>query len=226
MIDTNFLKNIRLFSPLSDKELQWILERTDFQQKNSGELILTPGEPSNGVYYVINGQAGVFSKINEEREDIIVIMDAGSTFGEISSVDNQPQRHGVKAMKKSCFGFLRAEYFLELLGGNSDFSLHVLKIFSSLIRSFENKNALLSINNIQRRVAALLLSIAKPDTENGEKYITRLPTQQEIAKQVNTSRESVSRVINALMDMNLIKKDGRSIIIINPVVFEKIVNKK
>lgn len=82
---------------------------------------------------------------------------------------------------------------------------------------------MLSIHNVQRRLIALLLGMASP-TANKQLEITRLPTQLELASMINTTRESVSRAMSILQTQNLIKRDGKTLILAVPDKLQKQLN--
>ena len=54
--------------------------------------------------------------------------------------------------------------------------------------------------------------------------IEKMPTQQEIAIMVNTSREKVSRAIQILLQKGVVEKDLRRLIVRQPEELSKAVN--
>ncbi len=64
-------------------------------------------------------------------------------------------------------------------------------------------------------MARLVLQLAQDEGEYTEEgtLITKPPSQQHIAGMVGASRETVSRVINELVRMGTIKKQGRKLLI-------------
>ena len=80
------------------------------------------------------------------------------------------------------------------------------------------------IGNVQRRVAALLLSYSTPEAGGRKALVIRqLPTQHELAAMANTSRESVSRVLRSLMEQGLIVREGRALVIPDPSAMDRLI---
>ena len=86
---------------------------------------------------------------------------------------------------------------------------------ASKIRDASNYRAILAIPNAFQRVFALLNQSAKI-APGGLVVIEKMPTQQEIAIMVNTSRETVSRAIHALIQKGVVEKDLRRLIVRAP----------
>jgi CRP/FNR family cyclic AMP-dependent transcriptional regulator len=75
--------------------------------------------------------------------------------------------------------------------------------------------ALQAMPNAYQRVYALL-SYVKEDAPGGLQVINDMPTHQEVAIMVNTSRETVTRALGRLKGAGIIRKDGRRMIIHQP----------
>ena len=93
---------------------------------------------------------------------------------------------------------------------------------ASSIRSAANYRTILSIPSAFQRVFALLNQFAK-SAPGGLVVIEKMPTQQEIAIMVNTSRETVSRAISELIRLGVVEKDLRRLIIRKPDVLRALV---
>ena len=61
------------------------------------------------------------------------------------------------------------------------------------------------------------------NAETGDStVIENLPTQQQMAFNINTSRETVSRAIHSLQKRGILKKEGRVIIVLQPDLLRKL----
>jgi CRP-like cAMP-binding protein len=89
------------------------------------------------------------------------------------------------------------------------------------ISSDSELRTLLSIHNASKRVLALLQSLKTIKT-NGEVVVERLPTHQEIAIMINTSRETVTRTLLSLKQQGIIIKHSRTITIQNPNALQQL----
>jgi CRP-like cAMP-binding protein len=99
----------------------------------------------------------------------------------------------------------------------------MFKKMAASIRSAANYRAILGIPSAMQRVFALLNQFAKL-APGGLVVIEKMPTQQEIAIMVNTSRETVSRAIQILLQKGVVEKDLRRLIVRQPAELSKAVN--
>jgi DNA-binding GntR family transcriptional regulator len=79
---------------------------------------------------------------------------------------------------------------------------------------------LLSINNTSRRIYTYLVLMQKKNADGT--VVENLPTHQDIANMINTSRETVTRALLALTQKGIIKKDQHRLIIQKPEDLQKL----
>ena len=80
---------------------------------------------------------------------------------------------------------------------------------------------MLSIHNTAKRIYSFLSLLKEKKPDNVE-VVENLPTHQDIANMINTSRETVTRTILALVNQGIVKKDTHRLIIINPDALQKL----
>lgn len=127
------------------------------------------------------------------------------------------------ACEASFVAFLPRAQALELIYNNPLVAERMLKRMASSLRDASNYRAILGIPNAFQRVFALLNQISKI-APGGLVIIEKMPTQQEIAIMVNTSRETVSRAIHALIQKGVVEKDMRRLIVRHPDALREAVN--
>jgi CRP-like cAMP-binding protein len=83
--------------------------------------------------------------------------------------------------------------------------------------------ALLSINNTAKRIYTYLMQMQKQSQEPGAPIVVEnLPTHQDIANMVNTSRETVTRALLTLTQLGIAQKDAHRLIIRDPEGLKKL----
>jgi CRP-like cAMP-binding protein len=127
------------------------------------------------------------------------------------------------ASEKSLIALLPRAQALALIYHNPLVSERMFKRMASSIRSAANYRNILGIPSAYQRVFALLNQFAKP-APGGMVVIENMPTQQEIAITVNTSRETVSRAIQILLQKGVVEKDLRRLIVRKPDELSKAIN--
>ena len=81
--------------------------------------------------------------------------------------------------------------------------------------------ALLSIHNTSRRIYTFL-QLFRKTLPDGVEVIDSLPTHQDIANMINTSRETVTRSILYLVQHGIAEKDTHRLILRNPAEFQNL----
>ena len=82
--------------------------------------------------------------------------------------------------------------------------------------------ALLSIQNAARRIFAFL-DLLKQRGSDGVDVVENLPTHQDIAIMINTSRETVTRTLVILIQQGVAVKDGHRLVIVDNDAMRKLV---
>ncbi len=98
----------------------------------------------------------------------------------------------------------------------------MLRHLAEKIQRDSEFRALLSIHNTSRRIYTFLQFIKQKKSENLE-VVENLPTHQDIANMINTSRETVTRTILTLVQQGIVKKDTHRLIIVKPDALQKLV---
>src|SRR5207245_4270503 len=99
--------------------------------------------------------------------------------------------------------------FLQILQENFSITRKVFAELSRRLRNASNRIESLATMDVYGRLARFFLDLARENgkpLDNGYVSVTR-PTHQSIVNMIGTSRESVSRLIHALMRHNLLQSE-------------------
>jgi len=110
---------------------------------------------------------------------------------------------------------------LHLFSHSPSVANKILRHLAEKIRRDSEFRTLLSIHNTSRRVYALL-GILKQTKPGGLEVVENLPTHQDIAIMLNTSRETVTRALLALAQRGVVQKDLNRLIIRDPEILQKL----
>ncbi len=96
-------------------------------------------------------------------------------------------------------------------------SLKVLRVVGTRLRRLVGIIEELSFTTVRHRLAAFLLRLAQKDGKRtGEGIQVALPaSNQELASQIGTVRELVSRNLSRLQAEGVLKVDGRNVLILD-----------
>jgi CRP-like cAMP-binding protein len=127
-------------------------------------------------------------------------------------------------MTEVLVGFLPAATAMHLFSHSPSVAKQMLRHLAQKIQRDSEFRSLLSINNTARRIYSYLaLMQRKPEQADGKPVVENLPTHQDIANMINTSRETVTRALLALTQQGIVQKDAHRLIILNPDALKKLV---
>lgn len=230
------LRRVHLLRDLSDDELTTLSKVARVRTFAKGDFVLHKGDNRSDLLFLITGRLQVIDYTGQGREVVLHIVHSGDYFGELSVIDGKERSASVTASKESIVVFLTQEHALSLFYSKPSVAKRLLERFAYNIRQASVRQMLLNTASAHSRVYLMLLELLdrqeiekKAQHQNGENQqnalqtINNLPTQQELANMVNTSRETVSRSLKVLLQKGIIGKDKRRIIIINRKALESLI---
>jgi len=223
-MEIEILKNIPLFSELSDKDLQKITQVATRQRYHKDNLILIEEEIGSSMFIILDGRVKISRITDDGREVILSILSEGDFFGEMALLDGQKRSANVTSIDESMLMVIRREDFLQMLQDYPQIAINLLKELAQRIRKSDEHIKSLSLQDATGRVATTLLRIAEDSGvfRKGQVEISELPLQQDLANMAGTSRETISRVIKSLIVDGYLRKEKGKIIIIDYERFKSI----
>jgi CRP-like cAMP-binding protein len=211
------LRRVALFADLSADELEFIANRAALQHRAAGEMIFVEGEPCHGLFVVQSGQVKIFKSSAGGREQVILISGPGSTIAELPVFDGGPYPASAAALADATLLEVRKDDVHQLCLERPQVALKLLCVVGARLRRLLAMIEELSFTTVRQRLAALLLHEAQTHgqkTPQGVEFV--LPwTQQELAAQVGTVRELVSRNFSRFQSTGVIQVEGRKVLVTN-----------
>lgn len=212
------LRRVPIFSGLNDAQLEFLVTRTVERKVGSDELLFSEGDPCEGLYVVQTGNVRIFKSAASGREQVLAIEGSGSSIAELPVFDGGNYPASAQAIRESTVLFVSKQAFQSLCLQHPEVALKVLKVVGARLRRLVRIIEELSFTTVRHRLIALLLRLAKTEGKRSALGIafTLNANNQEIAAQLGTVRELVSRNLSRLQSEGLITMDGRSISIPKP----------
>lgn len=192
-----------------------MLERVVSRKYSAGELVFSEGEPCAGLFVVESGSVRIFKSSAAGREQVLSIEGPGGSVAELPVFDGGNYPASVVAVEDSTLLFVSKQDFQGLCLAYPEVALKALKVVGGRLRRLVGIIEELSFTTVRQRLGAYLLRMAQNE---GKKVIqgveVTLPANnQEIAAQIGTVRELVSRNLSRLQAEGIVSIDGRSLVI-------------
>jgi CRP/FNR family transcriptional regulator len=216
------LAKVAIFSGLTDSELQFLAERAVPRQFAPGEIVFGEGEPCAGLYIVERGNIRIFKSSSGGREQVLSIDGPDSSVAEVPVFDGGNYPASGAAVDHATLLFVGKQDFQALCLSHPDVALKVLRVVGARLRRLVGIIEELSFTTVRHRLASFLLHLAQRDgTASAAGMEFSLPgTNQELAAQLGTVRELVSRNLSRLQAEGLLKLEGRRAVILDLKAFE------
>ena len=177
-----------------------------------GDSIIKQGTYSTNVIFLRTGLAKIHIA-GPYTEQIVKMVKAPSYLGLPTTFGSKINQYSVTAVSEAEVCFIDLEVFQNILDENKEFTREIIQEFcKNELESFHrcaNRTQKLIRGNMADALLDFSDKIYKSDT-----FVIPL-TQTEFANLVDTSRESVSRVLAEFDKDGIIKINGREICIIN-----------
>ena len=206
-----------LFTGLSEAELNFLAQRAVPRKFSAGEIVFTEGDPCAGMYVVESGHVRIFKTSAGGREQVLSIDGPGGSVAELPVFDGGNYPASVSAVEDSTLLFISKQDFHALCLTHPQVALKVLRVVGARLRKLVGIIEELSFTTVRHRLAAFLVRMARREgTTVAEGIEIALPSSnQELASQIGTVRELVSRNLSRFQSEKLIQMDGRRIVISN-----------
>jgi CRP/FNR family cyclic AMP-dependent transcriptional regulator len=209
------LKRVPIFSGLSLAELAFLTQRTAPRRFSAGETVFAEGDPCTGLYVVESGQVRIFKSSPGGREQVLSIEGPGGSVAELPVFDGGNYPASVSAIDDATLLFVSKQDFQALCLEHPQVALKVLRVVGARLRRLVGIIEELSFTTVRHRLAAFLVRLAKKSgTRSGSGLEVTLPANnQELASQIGTVRELISRNLSRFQAEGMIKIDGRNVLI-------------
>jgi len=211
------LARVPIFAGLSEAELAFLSQRTVSRRFLAGQTVFAEGEPCIGLYVVESGHVRIFKSSASGREHVLSIEGPGSSVAELPVFDGGNYPASVTAIDDATLLFVSKQDFHSLCLAHPQVSLKVLRVVGARLRRLVGIIEELSFTTVRHRLAALLLRLANTSgkrTAAGIEII--LPaSNQELASQIGTVRELISRNLSRFQAEGMLTIEGRSVTVTN-----------
>jgi len=178
-------------------------------------MIFSEGEPCAGLYVVESGTIRIFKSSSGGREQVLNIEGPGSSVAELPVFDGGNYPASAVAVEDSMLLFVSKQDFQALCLAHPQVALKVLRVVGARLRRLVGIIEELSFTTVRQRLGAYLIRMAQNEGKKtaGGVQVTLPANNQELAAQIGTVRELVSRNLSRLQAEGLVNIEGRTLLI-------------
>lgn len=204
-----------LLSNLTPAELSLLAARTVRKSFTPGELLFSEGDPCHGLHIIARGRVRIFKSSPGGREQVLAVNTPGESIAELPVFDGGPYPASAVAIEDAQIAFISRRDFQAYCMEHPEVALKVLAVVGARLRRLVGIIEELSFTTIRQRLISALLRLAESEgrkTEHGIEF--QLPaSHQELANQLGTVRELISRNLMRLQAEGLLDVDARQIVV-------------
>ncbi|MGC1423436.1 MAG: Crp/Fnr family transcriptional regulator [Terracidiphilus sp.] len=202
-------------SSLTLAESKTLAARTVRKLFSAGELLFSEGEPCNGLHIIAKGKVRIFKTSVGGREQVLAVNVPGESVAELPVFDGGPFPASAVAIDDVEIAFISRRDFQSYCMEHPEVSLKVLQVVGARLRRLVGIIEELSFTTIRQRLISVLLRLSENEGRKTSRGIEfHLPaSHQELANQLGTVRELVSRNLMRLQAEGLLDVDARQIVV-------------
>jgi CRP/FNR family transcriptional regulator, cyclic AMP receptor protein len=176
-----------------------------------GQTLLGRGASTTDVYFILDGAFSVIIYSASGREVSMRNLVTGDTFGELSAVDGLPRSASVVAETDARLASLRREEFLHCIETSPATAMWLARLLAGKVRDMSERLFEISALNVPARLHCELLRLAKTTPAPDRLLLDPAPTHAELANRIGTHREAVTREIQELVRIDVIRAGRRTL---------------
>jgi CRP/FNR family cyclic AMP-dependent transcriptional regulator len=209
------LRKTPLFANLTEQEMHALSTRVSKMHFRRGELLFGEGDSCTGLFLVTAGKIRIFKLSTAGREQVLAVEGPGSSFAELPVFDGGKYPASASALENAEVLFISRKDFQNFCREHPDVALKLIAIVGARLRRLVGIIEELSFTTVRQRLIALILRLAQasgtPSKEGVRVELTK--THQDLAAELGTVRELVSRNLSRLQAEGFLEVEGRKIIV-------------
>lgn len=200
-----------MFSGVTDDDLGYLSAVIREKRAGRGEILFSEGDTASGFYVLAEGRIKVYKLSADGKERILHIVQPGSSFAEAAIFGDGHYPAYAEPLQPSRLLFFPKREFLELLHSHSQIAINMIGGLSRFLRQFASQVEQLTFKDVPSRLARYILDLAGDELNE----VTLPIPKGQLASNLGTVSETLSRTFRKLSDEGLIVVSGKVITLVD-----------
>ncbi|THF65830.1 Crp/Fnr family transcriptional regulator [Pseudothauera nasutitermitis] len=209
------LRQMPLFSELSDDDIERVAHYTRDRHLAKGEMLFQRGDPAHGFYFVVDGQIKLAFSSAQGNEKVVEVIGPRQSFGEAVMFMDRPYPVFAEALVDTSLLHVGQRVVSDLLDQDAAFARKLLAGMAIRLHGMVRDVETYSLRSSTQRVIGYLLQQSDETAGSGTEFDLAI-SKQVIASRLNLTPETLSRIFHDLSSAGLISVRGKHITLHDP----------
>jgi CRP-like cAMP-binding protein len=207
-----------LFQALRAEEIDEVLAFATERVHQAGSVIFQKGDDGSSMLAVLSGRVRISVVSGEGKEVVLNVIDAGEFFGEIALLDGKPRSADATAIDETHVLIVDRKHFIPFIKRHDDVALRLLSVMCERVRRTTLSLEGIALLPLPARLARVLLNLADNYGRAGPRgvQIEMKWSQDDLAKLVAATRESVNKQWQLWKKDRVVTKEGGYMLLLQP----------
>lgn len=209
-----YLRRLNLFEGMSEAVIEEIAHELKMRTCAPRHSVLS--DSGDRVYLLKQGRVRLYHLTLEGQEVTTAVVSPGQLFGLGAFLGVDGGATHAEAMEESYICEAGAQDFLATLARHPLLMARVIMVMAKQMFRMEQTIESMASQHVSGRLAALLLEEMREGQTLNSGVLLPSHSQEELAKLIGTTRESVSRTLSMWRAAQVITMRGRRIVVLRP----------
>ena len=206
----------------------WLEKLSDVStEKNyqTGDAVTIQGETLSTIGIITSGRAAIIAYSINGEQTWVGELTEGQFIGTISLFDYETSRFEITAITKLVVLTTTKTKFINLLQNDNTLCETVAEDLALRLRGTMSNLVDVHTLSVKARICTEILRLAIPIGIDPDRHIIRpSPTYVELARRLNSTRETISRAMSDLQKRGILSREPGALIIRDPDQLRHVVN--
>lgn len=214
----NLLRHFPIFKSLTDYEIEPIVDLAKYRLYRNSSHIFLQGDTLTNVYFIHQGKVKIYKTDMHGKEQIVNVLQPGDMFPHQGFFRQDDYPAHAEAIGDIVLIYIPIQSFEDFLINHPEICIKLFSVLGDIIVDLQSRLEEQILYNTYEQIIMLLLRLVKSHGEKINDKQFRIATQftnRELANMIGSSRETVSRTLTKLRNLNCIHQDKDSYLIID-----------